>query len=68
MDHVARFAIHDETNVCTRRRFRIGVLWKHCCLHNTLLKPHMIETSRVLRNLDGSIRLLAGGELSAHAG
>jgi len=33
MDHVARFAIHNETNVCTRRRFRIGVLWKHCCLH-----------------------------------
>jgi uncharacterized protein (TIGR03083 family) len=33
MDHVARFAIHNVTNVCTGRRFRIGVLWKHCRLH-----------------------------------
>ena len=36
MDHVARFAIHKETNVSTRRRFRIGVLWKHGCLHITI--------------------------------
>ncbi len=34
MDHVARFAIHNVANVCTRWRFRIGALWKHCCLHS----------------------------------
>ncbi len=33
MDHVARFAIHNETNICTRWRFCIGVLWKHGCFH-----------------------------------
>jgi hypothetical protein len=38
MDHVSRFAIHEEANVCTRWRFRIGVLWKHCCLHLLTLK------------------------------
>ncbi len=30
MDHVARFAIHKEANVCTWWRFCIGFIWKHC--------------------------------------
>ena len=42
MDHVARFAIHKEANVCTCWRFRIGFLWKHCCLHISLLKFHLL--------------------------
>ena len=33
MDHVARFAIHKEANVCTRWRFRIRFLWKHGYFH-----------------------------------
>ena len=33
MDHAAHFAIQKIANICTCRRFRIGVLWKHCCLH-----------------------------------
>jgi len=42
MDHVARFAIHKEANVRTCWRFCIGFLWKHCCLHISLLKFHLL--------------------------
>src|SRR5215216_6417352 len=42
MDHAARFAIHKEANVCTCWRFPIRVLWKHCCLHISLLKFHLL--------------------------
>jgi hypothetical protein len=42
MDHVARFAIHQEANVRTCWRFCIGFLWKRCCLHISLFKFHLL--------------------------
>src|SRR4030095_1037640 len=48
MDHVARFAIHKETNVCTGWRFCIGFLWKYCCLHASLLKSHLLTHAGII--------------------
>ena len=54
MDHVARFAIHKEANVRTCWRFCIGFLWKHCCLHISLLKFHLLVLKYQFKHVQGT--------------
>src|SRR5437773_7387503 len=54
MDHVARFAIHKEADVRTRWRFCIGFPWKHCCLHISLLKFHLLGSEVSVQHVQGT--------------
>jgi hypothetical protein len=50
VDHIAGFAIYEETNIRTRRRFSFGLRWKRSCLHVpslSLIWFMNFETSRV---------------------
>ncbi len=54
MDHAARFAIHEDANICTCWRFPIGFLWKHCCLHTSLLKFHLLFFEVSVQHIQGT--------------
>ena len=57
-----RFAIHEVTNVCTRRRVRIGLLWTRCCLYHPLLLKSKAFPGKAWPTSDHCTRFLDFGQ------